>query len=375
MKNKTKMTNKKIHLGLSNIIAIIMILLILSAGVIMFIKGEEFAQYGNNNIFSTPLGYILCTAILAVMLFIPVNALIITNRDVKKARSLIDKENKDIENNKAFIYFRELPNNYGIGVNTLLTDSSMENYKDIVAVILDLCAKRYLRLNKVKNKYIVKVLKGIDDKLLSNEKYIMNLILSNELKNINYQEWFNYCYIDGKNLNLFEQADVEHQEFGTPLKEGEFSKGAKIIFFISIFIGLLFISNIMTAIAVTFISFIFMIVVYYIYTIIKGFNNITKMGSRIAYEIEMKNNLLRTEKGRKELEKLFGFRDFIKDFGNFVSKRPMEVMLWDRYLPYAQVFGLTKEIMRTGYSELIKNSSFSIDSIDDITLDNVVKED
>ena len=47
------------------------------------------------------------------------------------------------------------------------------------------------------------------------------------------------------------------------------------------------------------------------------------------------------------------------------------LVLWDRYLSYAQVFGLTKEIMKTGYPKLVKNSSFQIDDINNITFDNI----
>ena len=65
------------------------------------------------------------------------------------------------------------------------------------------------------------------------------------------------------------------------------------------------------------------------------------------------------------------FKAFIRDFGRFADKYPEEIVLWDRYLSYAQVFGLTKEIMQCGYSKLVKNSSFQIDSIDNISFDNI----
>ena len=68
---------------------------------------------------------------------------------------------------------------------------------------------------------------------------------------------------------------------------------------------------------------------------------------------------------------LKAFKAFIKDFGNFADKYPEEIILWDRYLSYAQVFGLTKDIMKTGYSKLIKNSSFQIDDINNINFDNI----
>ena len=89
------------------------------------------------------------------------------------------------------------------------------------------------------------------------------------------------------------------------------------------------------------------------------------------YLNELNNNLTRTNKGIEELHKLYSFKAFIKDFGHFVDKQPEEVVLWDRYLSYAQVFGLTNEIMNCGYKEIIHNSSFEIDSIDNISFDNI----
>ena len=63
--------------------------------------------------------------------------------------------------------------------------------------------------------------------------------------------------------------------------------------------------------------------------------------------------------------------DVLNDFGKFVDKSPEEVVLWDRYLSFAQAFGLTEEIMSTGYDKLVKNASFMIDSIDNISLSNI----
>ena len=90
-----------------------------------------------------------------------------------------------------------------------------------------------------------------------------------------------------------------------------------------------------------------------------------------AYTTEVNNNLKKTPYGIDELNKLKSFKSFLHDFGNFANKYPEEIVLWDRYLSYAQVFGLTKDIMKTGYTQLVKNSSFSIDSIDNITLYNI----
>lgn len=78
-----------------------------------------------------------------------------------------------------------------------------------------------------------------------------------------------------------------------------------------------------------------------------------------------------TGKGKEEIRKLIAFKKFIQDFSAFASKNSEEVILWDYYLSYAQVFGLTKSILSTGYDKLVKNASFDIDDIDMVSLNNI----
>lgn len=102
-----------------------------------------------------------------------------------------------------YTYFRELPSDFGVGVTSILFDSTIENNKDIIAVLLDLCAKKYITLSKQNDKYIISVLKKPDTYLLYNERYILSSIINNNLKNLDYNVWYNHCLNDGINLNLF----------------------------------------------------------------------------------------------------------------------------------------------------------------------------
>lgn len=297
-----------------------------------------------------------------------------------KGKITIIKENKYIEKINPYIYYRELPNSFGIGVISLLFDSTIENYKDIVAVILDLCAKKYLHLIKQDDKYIIKVLKDIDDNLLSNEKYILTLILNNDIKNINYQEWYDCCMQDGINLGLYYHVEnkVEVKPLITVDKTKKRKKTHLMLSLISaflVFILFLFENNLIKAAGYSIfgfgLSYVVLIVPFYLLNIFTIVKNLGKQTSNINYIMEMNNKLTRTQKGIDELQKLYSFKAFIKDFGHFVDKKPEEVILWDRYLSYAQVFGLTKEIMNSGYKQIIDNPSFHIDSIDNINLYNI----
>lgn len=298
---------------------------------------------------------------------------------VFKGKREINKEKKYLKKINPYIYFREIPNFFGIGVTTLLMDSTIENYKDIVAVILDLCAKKYLNLEKQEDKYIIKVLKGIDDSLLSNEKYILSLVLHNDIKNISYKEWFNYCMQDGINLGLYTHT-VQKNKVNNPVlsRQERIKKDNKVKLIISLILPCLvfiFNSNLILAIFSSLIlfgiSYLILTIIFNIKLFFREMFKEAKYYRNQNYANQLNNKLTRTDKGVNELHKLYSFKAFIKDFGHFVDKKPEEVVLWDRYLSYAHVFGLTKEIMASGYKELIDNSSFHIDSIDNINFYNI----
>lgn len=299
---------------------------------------------------------------------------------ILKGKSQIIKERQYVKKTNPYIYFRELPNNFGIGVTSLLFNSTIENYKDIVAVILDLCARKYLNLAKQNDKYVVRILKNIDDELLSNEKYILTLIMNNDIKNINYQKWYNYCMQDGINLGLYNHNEI-HLSDEPLLDENKVKNRRKIHLLMSIISGILtlilftFDGNLMEGIGYGVICFILTYVIlifpFHLVNIFTGFKNMAKLTKDINYKNIIENTLTKTKKGIEELQKIYSFKAFINDFGNFASKKADEIVLWDRYLSYAQVFGLTKEIMSSGYRELVENSSFHIDNVEDINLYNI----
>ena len=314
MKNKVtkyqKNYNKEKTIFASLFLAIIFIVLL-----ILFIYFYKDKAFSNNIYFKAMIIFIFSFLFLFIL-----GTIISILLGKTRAKVKINKENKSIIKDNPYLYYRNLPNNFGIGVNSLLIDSNLENYKDIVAVILDLCAKKYIKLENIDKFYTITVIKNIDKDLLSNEKYILSLLIYDNIKNVDYQEWFNYCLQDAINLGLIK--DINEDGKANSFKIGQFKD---------------------------------------------IFNNLYEFN----YTLESKNNLNKTDKGIKEIQKLTSFKDFINDFGKFADKHIDEILLWDRYLSYAQLFGLTDKIMKTGYNQLINNSSFKIDSIDNINLTNI----
>lgn len=63
----------------------------------------------------------------------------------------------------------------------------------------------------------------------------------------------------------------------------------------------------------------------------------------------------------EEATKLAGLKKYLKEFSLINEKEPLEVMLWQEYLIYAQIFGIAKEVakdFKNLYPELIEQSDY-----------------
>ena len=68
------------------------------------------------------------------------------------------------------------------------------------------------------------------------------------------------------------------------------------------------------------------------------------IGFTIAFLIYCLAFTKKTEKGIEHFTKWQAFKNFLNDFGNFSIKELPEVVLWERYLVYATVFGLADKV-------------------------------
>lgn len=378
--NETKYKSTKVTFSLMILTVVFYIVFIL--GLIYGIIKVYKMPLTKTGLFHPSTMKVLVLFILIYLLCFTISGIIGNILGTLKGKRYINKEDKIIKKTNPYIYYRELPNNYGIGVTSLLFDSKIENYKDIIAVILDLCAKKYLSLIKENDKYYIKVLKNVDNELLINEKYILNLIISNNIKNIDYNQWYNYCLQDGDNLGLYYHYDKPKEAISDGIgTKNETERLKKIHRNISLFIGILifimgltvgrWLEGLIYSLIIFIASYVVLIIPFYIILVFKGIITIGKIQKKATYNATLNNHLTRTNKGVIEFQKLLSFQNFLSDFGNFINRHPEEVVLWDRYLSYAQVFGLTDEIMKSGYKQLIDNSSFQVDDINNITLYNI----
>ena len=66
----------------------------------------------------------------------------------------------------------------------------------------------------------------------------------------------------------------------------------------------------------------------------------------IIFMIYTSKLLKKTETGIEDYAKWKAFKNFLNDFGTFDLKELPEIVLWERYLVYATLFGLAKKVSK-----------------------------
>lgn len=92
------------------------------------------------------------------------------------------------------------------------------------------------------------------------------------------------------------------------------------------------------------------IMLYLILFSIIGLLHITNISATIFYIIanfilKHKNKLIRTKEGNLLTEKIYGLKNFIKDFSNLSEATKKELVLWDEFLIYAIILEENTKIL------------------------------
>ena len=93
--------------------------------------------------------------------------------------------------------------------------------------------------------------------------------------------------------------------------------------------------------------------------------------STIVYIIYLVSFNKRTERGNLDYHKWRAFERFLKDFGRFDEKELPEIKLWERYLVYANIFGLADKVgktMKIKFNEMYPNDYTNRDFVFDYYL-------
>ncbi len=246
------------------------------------------------------------------------------------------KESENINLNitkDSIIYFREIPKEYSPAIASILLDLSVEYEKDILATVLDLIHKGYLKKD---NKRIILTSKHDIGELLPHERLIVDNISKKKFDIIKWKK----------------QVIKDSMDKGF-IKKGYNRIGLKKI------TGILFLMIL--------ILFLFIESDYYIFNIIKLLSGIVILPYiiyLISYFASEKEYEF-TEKGNIEHEKIKKLKAYIEDFSFLNEAGEDKIIIWEGFLIYSISLGVNKKI----YSDekivnILSNTSSSI-SVDD----------
>lgn len=245
------------------------------------------------------------------------------------------KYDKEYKSNFTNEYNREFIDDYNVEVIDYLMHKSITP-NAMSASIMNLIYKKVITVEEIptnKNKKEYKFTLISTENLNETEKYLIdflfqtigkeNTFTSKELKDYakstktcekfssTYMKWKNKVVADGKKQEFYET----HPK---PIAIG--------IFFILVAALLEFLLIIFNAIVpITFFT-LFAAVFFLMYTIL--FNR-------------------RTKKGNDHYVRWRAFKKFLQDFGTFETKELPEIVLWERYMVYATIFGLAEKVAKT----------------------------
>jgi len=236
-------------------------------------------------------------------------------------------------------YLRELPKQYSPALSSFIYDLKIDIYKDYTATILYLCTKKYIKINKNKDKYEFEILNRNTSPLSESEKYVFDKII-NKTKFDEFE--FSNKIIEEAKENFF-------------IINKETSKIPKLVFG-AIFSIILFI--IIYTKSIEWVIFVMLFVAYGVLInkkvkprVKKSFNTI-EQSDYTQYK--------RTNRGKKLAIELQALKNYINEYTLIKEKDIDYVQILEEYIPYAIALGEASTIEKfiknnEEYRELIYN--------------------
>lgn len=324
---------------------------------------------------------------------------LIYRKNYKKKYIKESKESAKVNEEDKLIYYRELPSNYSPAIVSILCNYQLEAYKDIPAVILNLCAKRYIDIKEVNGQYEFVVLEN-SEKLISHEQYVLDWIINKTT--FDREKWKLLVESDACSLNLVENKDINEikKKVNKSATKTILKPMLLVVLIVAIVLGVLYfginalynyaensINEVGTSSQITneeqvllskelmelkqsmdglfttenmstlaifgIITLAFVIGIPYF--VISVFTT-HKPVAEVQYEYKYK----RTDKGNEDYIKWIAFKDFLVDFSLINTRDIQEVYIWEYYLAYATSLGIGEQVIKSSDERILKNKVFSI---------------
>lgn len=223
---------------------------------------------------------------------------------------------------------RDIDCEYNPSIVSLLMNNELE-VKDITADIMNLYAKKYLIVEKENEE--IKIYENTEvtqkEKIFESDRYIINNIINKQGK-FEFKIWRELVNNDYNLMGFFK----EHK----PMTLKTILISDLIIAIVSSIVLNLYLKNILFSIIFGIVISCLAIIVLIMLTGIHDNNKI----------IKMKLN----ENGKEEVKKWLKFHKFIKEYTLIKDKNIEDVILYEKYIPYAVALGVNKNYKDTIYS-------------------------
>jgi len=238
------------------------------------------------------------------------------------------------------IYLRDTPSKLSPAIVSYLYNQKIEKEKDVVATILNLCAKKAIKLEfNEDKKVIIKDIKNSSIELTKDEEYIYDWLTKKIVGSFKFSQWETIVKNEYYKNGFSNESKINFTSISRWLYFAVF-----IIIFTSVVLfgdkineSEILVEGVMTVLIVSFaISFLGGII-----TTVKQ-----------VFSKSSDTNSIYTKKGAKELAKWNKFKKFIEDFSLIKDANVESIIILERYLAYSIALGVNKNYDDLEFKEL-----------------------
>lgn len=257
------------------------------------------------------------------------------------------KYDKELKTNFDMEYNREFIDDYDVTNIEYLFDKKITE-KAFSTSILNLIYKKNIKIEQI-DKKDYKLIKVNTDNVSESEEYLMKMIFDN----IGNKEYVLLSQIKkyAKEVHgttsefLTSFTTWQNKVTSESIKNNFYEANTKIKV-----LGVLF----------SLIGFL----VFYVMGRFNGFNlfSVIVFICALVFMIYALTFNKRTKRGAEDYQKWKAFKRFLEDFGRFDEKELPEIVLWERYLVYANIFGIADKVgktMKIKFNEINTNNQYS----------------
>lgn len=245
-------------------------------------------------------------------------------------------------------YYRELPEDYGPCVmnKVLFPATGMPSSNDMLATLLDLVRKKYIKIEtiyknkKVKDYKLIQIREDLEE-LSEVESYFINTMIFKDTKAITLKE------LNKKNTKATASQNESYQEYEEWKKIiNEKAKTVGVIKEKAKGTGKVIGISVLCAVITFVLLFVGLLSYYTDIMIIAGIGMFVEIYELVGISISVVDLNARTEKGIEHQKMWKAFKKFLLDFSKLDERGFEDLILWEHYLVYATGLGIADKVIK-----------------------------